>query len=73
MPDDLLVNLAERKDNLTALLERLPQMFAASQARRTHLARTAPPSTAPLHPPSSAPLLHCSTAVLHPPPSTLHC
>jgi len=37
MPDDLLVNLAERLDNLSTLLERLPAMFAATQATETAL------------------------------------
>jgi len=32
MPDDLLVNLHEHKDNLMALLEKLPAMFSSTQA-----------------------------------------
>lgn len=37
MPDDLLVNLAERKECLAGLLEKLPAMFAASQATEVAL------------------------------------
>jgi protein transport protein SEC24 len=37
MPDDLLCNLAERKDNARSLLDKLPEMFASTQATEVAL------------------------------------
>lgn len=37
LPDELLVNLHERRDNIVSLLEKLPAMFAGSQATEVAL------------------------------------
>ena len=37
MPDDLLVNAHERRDSIVSLLEKLPAMFAGSQATEVAL------------------------------------